>query len=49
MLPTEQVKAVLHSGKGPSPLFSQYSEQGKMSMPLRFSSLKGGLQTLRTH
>ena len=43
MLPIEQVKVVSHSGQGPSSLFSQYSEQGKMSTPLRSSSLKGGL------
>ena len=43
MLSIEQVKAVSHSGQGPSSLFSQYSEQGRMSTPLRSSSLKGGL------
>ena len=43
MLSIEQVKAVSHSGSGPSLLFSQHSEQGRLSTPLRSSSLKGGL------
>ena len=48
---SRQVKVVLHSGQGPSSLFSQHSEQGRVSTPLRSPSLKGGggLLTLRTH
>ena len=42
MLSIEQVQAVSHSGQGPSSLFSQHSEQGRVSTPLRSSSLKGG-------